>query len=90
MAEKLKPHKVASISLWPGFSRTEDVLAQPDVYPDLSATVSQVFSGRAVAALAADPHVINKTGETLRVNDLVTEYGLADNEGARENREQER
>jgi dehydrogenase/reductase SDR family protein 1 len=78
MAEELQPHRVAAVSFWPGFTRTEDVLGQPDVYPDLSATVSQIFGGRAVAALAADPDVMKKTGETLRVNDLAAEYGFTD------------
>jgi dehydrogenase/reductase SDR family protein 1 len=78
MAEELRPHNVASVSLWPGFIRTEDVLGQPDVYPDLSSTVSQLFPGRAVAALAADPAVINKTGQTLKASDLATEYGFTD------------
>ena len=29
MAEELRPHNVASVSLWRGFTRTEFVLAQP-------------------------------------------------------------
>jgi NAD(P)-dependent dehydrogenase (short-subunit alcohol dehydrogenase family) len=78
MAEELRPHGVASVALWPGFVRTEDVLGQRDVYPDLSRTVSQVFPGRAIAALAADPAVIEKTGETLRAADLAEEYGFVD------------
>jgi dehydrogenase/reductase SDR family protein 1 len=78
MAEELRPHNVASVSLWPGFIRTEDVLGQPDVYPDLSTTYSQMFPGRAVAALAADPYVIEKTGQTLKASDLATEYGFTD------------
>jgi dehydrogenase/reductase SDR family protein 1 len=78
MAEELRPHNVASVSLWPGFIRTEDVLAQPDVYQDLSATVSQLYPGRAVAALAADPTVIERTGQTLKASDLATEFGFTD------------
>ena len=78
MAEELRPHGVASVALWPGFIRTEDVLGQPDVYPDLSKAVSQIFPGRAIAALAADPTVIEKTGETLKAADLAGEYGFAD------------
>jgi dehydrogenase/reductase SDR family member 1 len=80
MAEELQPHNVASVSLWPGFIRTEDVLGQRDVYPDLSNSVSQLFPGRAVAALASDPAVIEKTGQTLKASDLATEYGFADAE----------
>ena len=78
MAEELRIHDVASVSLWPGFIRTEDVLGQPDVYPDLSASVSQLFPGRAVAALAADPAVMEKTGQTLKASDLSAEYGYTD------------
>ena len=81
MAEELRPHNVASVSLWPGFTRTEDVLAQRDVYPDLSGTVSQLFPGRAVAALATDPRVMEKTGARLKASDLAGEYGFTD-EGA--------
>ena len=78
MAEELRPHHVASVSLWPGFTRTEDVLAQSDIYPDLSATVSQLFAGRAVAALAADPESMAKTGMRLKSSDLAGEYGFTD------------
>jgi dehydrogenase/reductase SDR family protein 1 len=82
MAEELRPYGVASVALWPGFTRTEDVLAQPDVYPDLSSTVSQLYPGRAVAALAADQDVIAKTGQTLKASDLGAEYGFRDIEAS--------
>jgi dehydrogenase/reductase SDR family member 1 len=78
MAEELRPYDVASVALWPGFIRTELVVAQPDVYPDLSSTVSPRFPGRAVAALAADPHVMQRTGERLRAVDLADELGFTD------------
>jgi dehydrogenase/reductase SDR family protein 1 len=80
MAEELRPHGVASVSLWPGFIRTEDVVGQPDVYPDLSATLPQIFPGRAIAALAADPTVIERTGQTLKAAELAGEYGFNDME----------
>ena len=78
MAEEFRPYGVASVSLWPGFIRTEDVLAQPGVYPDLSSTVSPLFPGRAVAALAGDPAVIEKSGQTLKASELAAEYGFTD------------
>jgi dehydrogenase/reductase SDR family protein 1 len=78
MAEELRPHHVAAVTLWPGFCRTEDVLAQPDVYTDLSATVSTLFPGRAIAALAADPDVMAKTGTRLIAKELAREYGFED------------
>jgi len=62
--------------------RTEAVLDQADVYPDLSATVSQLFPGRAVTALASDPAVLEKSGETLKASELAAEYGFTDIEEA--------
>ena len=54
------------------------MLAQPDVYPDLTTTHSQLFAGRAVAALANDPNVLAKTGTTLKAIELADEYGFTD------------
>jgi dehydrogenase/reductase SDR family protein 1 len=82
MAEELKPHGVTSVTLWPGFIRTEDVLLMRDVYPDLSQTSSPIYPGRAVAALAADPDVLAKTGTRLRIGELAKEYGFTDPETA--------
>jgi dehydrogenase/reductase SDR family protein 1 len=78
MAEELRPYRVSSVSLWPGFIRTEDVVAQPDVYDDLTGTRSPRFPGRAVAALAMDPNVMEKTGQRLKASDLALEYGFSD------------
>jgi dehydrogenase/reductase SDR family member 1 len=82
MAEELRPHNIASVALWPGFTRTEDVLGQRDVYRDLSRTVSPRFNGLAVVALAGDEHVMKKTGSRLKVSELSTEYGFSDPEPA--------
>jgi dehydrogenase/reductase SDR family member 1 len=78
MAEELRPHNVAVVSLWPGFIRTEDVIAQPDVYPDLSGASAPRFTGRAGAALAMDPRLMEKTGQRFRSSDLAAEYGFSD------------
>jgi dehydrogenase/reductase SDR family member 1 len=78
MAEELRPYQIAAVSPWPGFIRTEDVLAQPDVYPDLSGARSPRFTGRAVAALAMDPRVVERTGQRLKSSDLAAEYGFTD------------
>ena len=61
-----------------GFHQDRGRPAQPDVYPDLSATVPPVFPGRAVAALAADPHVMEKSGQRLKARELAAEYGFTD------------
>ena len=81
MAEELRPHDVASVALWPGFTRTEDVLAQTESFADLAGSNSPLFNGRAVVALATDPNVMSKSGQRLRVIDLAAEYGFVDEPG---------
>jgi NAD(P)-dependent dehydrogenase (short-subunit alcohol dehydrogenase family) len=90
MAQDLKPHGVASIAVSPGWMRTEFVLAghQADEtnwheHPSLAKTESPRYLGRAVAALAADSQVMNKTGRVWRVAELAAEYGFTDVDGRR-------
>ena len=90
MAQELKPHGVASVAVSPGWMRTEFVLAGHHTdeghwheRPELAGTESPRYAGRAVAALAADPRVMDKTGRTLRVGDLALEYGFVDIDGRR-------
>lgn len=90
MAQDLRPHGVASIAVSPGWMRTEFVLAghQTDEAhwherPALARTESPRYLGRAVAALAADPAVMDKTGAVQRVADLAQEYGFTDVDGRR-------
>ncbi len=81
MAHELHPYNVAVISLWPGLTKTEQVMAQPERY-DLSRAVSPQFNGWAVTALAADSNIMAKTGRSLRVTELSQEYGFTDIEDA--------
>ena len=88
IAQELKPHGVASVALSPGWMRTEFVLQghQTDEThwherPALARTESPRYLGRAVAALAADPQVMSRTGEVLRVGDLARVYGFTDIDG---------
>ena len=81
MAEELRPYNVASISLWPGFIRTEDVLSMRDVYDDLNGSYSQIFPGRPVAALAADANVIARTGTRVLGRELAAEHCFDDQYG---------
>jgi dehydrogenase/reductase SDR family member 1 len=80
MAEELRPHNIASVALWPGFTRTEDVLGQRDIYTDLSKTVSPRYNGLGVVALAGDPKIMQKTGQRLKITEVATEYGFSDPE----------
>jgi hypothetical protein len=82
MAHELRPHQVAAVSLYPGLVRTERVL-QFAQYLDLSNSESPQFAGRAVAALAADPHILDKSGRVLVTAALAEEYGFTDVDGRR-------
>jgi NAD(P)-dependent dehydrogenase (short-subunit alcohol dehydrogenase family) len=88
MAEELRPHGVASVGVTPGWMRTEFILAGHHATeetwrerPSLARTESPRYLGRAIAALAADPAVLAKTGRVLRVADLAREYGFTDIDG---------
>jgi dehydrogenase/reductase SDR family protein 1 len=59
MASELRAHGVAAVSLYPGLVRTEKVM-EAAAYLDLSNSESPQFVGRAVAALAADPNVLDR------------------------------
>ena len=88
MAQDLKPRGVTSVAVSPGFVRTERVLAAHDAtertwarVPALAGTESPRYVGRAVAALAADPAALLRTGQTLLAADLAREYGFTDLDG---------
>lgn len=89
MAEDLKPHGVAVVSIWPRWVRTERVMiaakkpqrgftVTPD---DLAISDTPEFTGRAIAYLAADPEIMQRTGQTLPVVQLAHDYGFADTDG---------
>lgn len=88
VAEELRPHGVASLAVSPGWMRTEFVLLGHETdeahwreRPALASTESPRYLGRAVAALAADSNVMDKTGKVHRVGDLAREYGFTDIDG---------
>ena len=80
MAHELRPHGVAVLSLYPGLVRTEKVM-QAAAWIDLTNSESPEFTGRAVAALAADPDVMRRTGSALVAASLAIEYGFTDVDG---------
>jgi NAD(P)-dependent dehydrogenase (short-subunit alcohol dehydrogenase family) len=80
MAHELRPHNVAAVALYPGLVRTESVQANAE-YFDMSNSESPQFIGRAVAALAADPDVMAKSGRVLVAAALALEYGFTDVDG---------
>lgn len=80
MAHELRNHNVAVVSLYPGLVRTESVRAAA-AWLDLSNSESPEFVGRAVAALAYDPNVLQKTGSILVAAALAREYHFSDIDG---------
>ena len=77
---------IAIVGLLPGFMKTErvevhmrDEELQKRYRYDLAESTE--YAGRAVAALVADPNVLNKAGELIFVADAAKEYGFTDIDG---------
>jgi NAD(P)-dependent dehydrogenase (short-subunit alcohol dehydrogenase family) len=88
MAHELRQYGVAVLALAPGWMRTEAVMADkpPHARPQpeqLHRTHSPEYAGRAVAALAADPAVIDRSGQLLPTAEVGRAYGFADVDGRR-------
>lgn len=87
MAVDLAPHGVAAISIWPGFVLTDAVKAIPpehlpaELRANLPNWESPEFTGRVIAALAADPALATLSGQALIGAELGTRYGIADLDG---------
>ena len=88
MAVELKPHNVASITLWQGLTLTEkakDNLAK--VADKMTGTItmqkgsSVEHPGRVIAALACDPDVMKRSGGEFITAELADEYGVVDVDG---------
>jgi NAD(P)-dependent dehydrogenase (short-subunit alcohol dehydrogenase family) len=88
LALELRAYNVAAVAVSPGWMRTEAVLQHYAIaedgwrdIPDLARTESTLYVGRAIAALAADPEVMTKSGQVLATGDLAREYGFTDVDG---------
>jgi NAD(P)-dependent dehydrogenase (short-subunit alcohol dehydrogenase family) len=83
-AHELLPFSVAVVSLWPGLVLTERIQANRARIPGLARVraESQRFTGRAVAALAADPEVLRHTGRALASREVALLYGFRDVDGS--------
>jgi NAD(P)-dependent dehydrogenase (short-subunit alcohol dehydrogenase family) len=93
-AAELAPHGVAVMAITPGFLRSESMLQHLGVTednwreagrkdPNFLQSESPLFVGRAVAALAADPDVRDRTGMLFSSWELGRDYGLTDYDGRR-------
>lgn len=92
MAEEMRKHKVAAIAITPGFLRSESMLqhfgvteanwqdaAQKD--PNFLHSETPLFIGRAVAALAAAPDLLARSGDLTSSWEVAREFGFTDVDG---------
>ena len=78
LADDLRPYGVACVAVSPGFMRLERM----DLSPETAAKAeSPEFAGRAIAALAADPHVLQRSGGVFTTPALAREYAFTDVDG---------
>jgi NAD(P)-dependent dehydrogenase (short-subunit alcohol dehydrogenase family) len=94
MAPELYPHGVAAVAIVPGFLRSESMLERKGVTeqnwrdagkqdPNFLESESPLFVGRAVAALAQDADVLERSGQLCSSWELAREYGFTDYDGRR-------
>lgn len=96
MAVELKPHNITSLSIWPGIVGTELMTqfaaemglgnrstGETEAIQAQYNWETPLLTGRAIAALAADPGVLRRTGQVQIVAELARTYGLVDADGQR-------
>ncbi len=94
MAEELRKHRVTALAITPGFLRSESMLEHFGVTEEnwrdggkkdknFLVSESPLFVGRAVAALAADPKVLARSGHLTSSWELAREYEFTDADGRR-------
>lgn len=93
LKDELDPHGITSLSLTPGFLRSEEMLEHFGVTEEnwrdgiakdkwFAISESPRYIGRAVAALAADPDVSRWSGQALSSGVLAKHYGFTDLDGS--------
>jgi NAD(P)-dependent dehydrogenase (short-subunit alcohol dehydrogenase family) len=94
MAAELRPYDVAAIAITPGFLRSESMLERFGVTEanwqdggkedkNFLQSETPLFIGRAVAALAQDSRILERTGQLCSSWELAREYGFTDVDGRR-------
>jgi NAD(P)-dependent dehydrogenase (short-subunit alcohol dehydrogenase family) len=81
LADDLRPHGVACVAVSPGFMRLERMNLTPQ---EAAMAESAEFPGRAIAALATDDGVLDKSGQVLTTPALAREYGFTDIDGSQQ------
>ncbi|WP_310533344.1 SDR family NAD(P)-dependent oxidoreductase [Novosphingobium sp.] len=89
MAVELAPHNVAALTMWQGLTLTEKAvdnmakMAEKMTTSITTMTGSSVeHPGRVVAALAADPEIMKRSGGEFITTELAMEYDLTDIDGS--------
>jgi NAD(P)-dependent dehydrogenase (short-subunit alcohol dehydrogenase family) len=93
-AQDLAPHAATSVAISPGWMRSEmmldiygvheeDWMEATTVQPHFVISETPRFTGRAVAALAADPERGRFNGKSTSSGDLAKIYGFTDLDGSR-------
>lgn len=88
MAIELKPHNVASLSLWQGLTLTEKAHYNlANAKENMTASITNMTGssvehpGRVIAAMAVDPAIMKRSGATLITTEVAMEYGITDVDG---------
>jgi len=92
LAEELRKSRVAAVAVTPGYLRSETMLEHFGVTetnwreggkkdPNFLESESPLLIGRAVAALAADPKVLEHSGDVTSSWELARRYGVVDADG---------
>jgi NAD(P)-dependent dehydrogenase (short-subunit alcohol dehydrogenase family) len=94
MAEVLRKHRITALAVTPGYLRSESMLDHWGVTednwrevgkkdPNFLESETPLFVGRCIAALAADPKVLKRSGDVTSSWELGKEYGIEDADGRR-------
>jgi NAD(P)-dependent dehydrogenase (short-subunit alcohol dehydrogenase family) len=92
LARQLRQHKIAVVSLTPGFLRSEEMHSHFGVTEEnwreaikhdrhFAYSETPFYIGKAVVALACDKKVMQKSGQALVSGKLAREYGFTDIDG---------
>lgn len=88
MAIELEPHNVASLTMWQGLTLTEKAQHNLAAMGDkMTKSITNMTGstvehpGRVIAALAADPDIMKRSGGEFVTAELAQEYGITDVDG---------
>lgn len=82
MALELKPKGIACVSLYPGSVATEFIVSWAEKRgSDLSTSQTPLVVGRTIAAIAASPDLMDRSGSIQWVEDISREFDVRDENG---------